>query len=471
MEKKISPLLFVSIALSSCASIPDLGGVSKIATPADYKADKNFENLPQKGWPKEQWWQNYQDPQLNNLIEEGLENSPNLAQARARLLNAQGIVRTAGGALYPSISLDATVFGNKQTYHNGMPKAFALKGTHYNSLAEVNFAYELDFFEKNNKAFQSALAFEKASHYDLAQAALLVGISIATTYSDLAKLYKHLEAAKEALVVRQKTADLFRLRTAKGLENEGTLEGSLSLVQTAQADLNAIEESIELAKLQLVLLMGKGPDRALTIQEPKIFDQDFGLPAELSSELLLRKPDLAAAKARVFSSFLKIDVSKANFYPSVNLLFSAGRQSLDAGDFFKTGAGIASFGPSFTLPIFNTKALQGSYIQARADYETATAIYNETLLKALNDVAGVLVKHKKVTQRLKHVEAAFAASKKAYKVINERYKAGVTNYLEVLRAEDSLILNRRALADVKSQAFTNDVELVKALGGGFKLNS
>jgi NodT family efflux transporter outer membrane factor (OMF) lipoprotein len=193
----------------------------------------------------------------------------------------------------------------------------------------------------------------------------------------------------------------------------------------------------------------------------------FGLPANLQADLIGRRPDVVAARLTAEAARKRIKAAKADFYPNVNLTAFLGAQSLGLNMLTKSGSGFGSVGPAITLPIFDSGRLQGAYRGARAEYDAAVATYDQTLTHALQEVADSAVSARALDERLGKSREALAASGAAYGLARQRYARGLGSYLDVLTAEDALISNRRTVADLESRAFTLDVALVRALGGGF----
>jgi outer membrane protein TolC len=152
----------------------------------------------------------------------------------------------------------------------------------------------------------------------------------------------------------------------------------------------------------------------------------------------------------------------------VNLTAYVGVQSMGLDMLSKGGAGIAGIGPAINLPIFRGGQLEGSYRVARADYELAVASYNQTLIRALHEVAEAITRQRALGAQIQSRKEALLAAKQAYQVAQDRYQGGLGDYLAVLSAEDSVIDTRLALTDVLSQQFTQDIALIKALGGGYQ---
>ncbi len=459
----------LSFLLSGCANIPNL---EKLFTPNSmsfYETSKSFQAKKETSWPGETWWTDYNDPQLAALIEQGLENSPDLGQASARVHQAEAIAEQAGSALYPDLTGNASLQKVKQSYYNGAPVDFVPHGFKDSARATIDLNYQLDFWGKNRKALASAVSEVEAAKLEQTQAKLTLSTSIAETYASLVQYYAELEAAQDALDVRGQTAKLYKERYDNGLENVGTYDQQIAAQSNAEAEIEALNESIALTKNRLAALTGAGPDRALDIGKPKTAKiKSFGLPKNLPAELLGRRPDIRAALYRTQAAAKRIDVARTEFYPNVDLAAYFGQQSLGLDLFTKKGSFIGAFGPAITLPLFDSGRIAGNYKSARGDYELSVAQYNGIIVKALNEVADAAVSEKALSARTAKIQKAASASERAYNVALQRYKGGLATNLDVLRAEDSLIVSRRALADIHARAFLLDVQMISALGGGFQ---
>jgi NodT family efflux transporter outer membrane factor (OMF) lipoprotein len=206
----------------------------------------------------------------------------------------------------------------------------------------------------------------------------------------------------------------------------------------------------------------------MTIERPAVSSiKAFGLPAELQAELLGRRPDIVAARWRAEAAAKRIGAAHAEFYPNINLAAYIGQQALFANLLFRTGSQIGSVGPAITLPIFEGGRLRAQYRGARADYDDAVASYDETLVQALRELADTAASERALGVRLQESRTALAAYEEAYKLIRMRYEGGLANYQSVLLAEDAVLQARVIVADLDARAFTLDVQLVQALGGGY----
>ncbi|HKR41059.1 MAG TPA: efflux transporter outer membrane subunit [Paraburkholderia sp.] len=469
----------VALLASACAQLPDMPqeavpkDVHAYETAQSFGAGKDAEHTTalgkQAAWPTEQWWLRYKDPQLDALIAEALKGEPTLAAAQARLHNAEASAQQAGAALLPEVSAQGSVEKEKQSYNNGIPAEFVPHGWRPYGTAELNFSYEIDFWGKNRAALAAATSELEAARADTAQARIVLAVSIADAYADLARLFAERDSAEAAVKVRTQSAQLFAERFANGLETQASVKQAESREQSAWADQLLIDESIGLERNRIAALMGEGPDRGLRIGRPSVdLSQPARLPANLALDLLGRRPDVVIARLRAEAASERIDVAKAGFYPNVNLSAMIGFQSLGLNMLTNSGSLVGNFGPAVTLPIFNGGRLRGQLRGARATYDEAVANYDETLTKALQDVADVAVSERALTDRLQATQASYDAAAQAHQVAVQRYQGGLSGYLDVLSAADTLISAQRQLADIRARSFSLDVSLVRALGGGYQ---
>ncbi len=420
-------------------------------------------------WPADQWWQGYGDAQLGTLISEGLVGATDLRAAYARFALAAAAAGEARSALLPTLEADGGVGVAKQSYNYLFPAAFAPKGWRQTGQGSIGFGWDLDFWGKNRASLAAARADQRAAGAEAAQARLAVSTGIAAAYADLADLYAQHDAAADARDVRSQTLALMIQRQGQGLENAGAVARERSRLASAQGDLAALDEQLALARHRLAALMGAGPDRGLTIARPAVTAlASAGLPADIPAQLIGRRPDVVAARATAEAAADRIRVAHAAFYPDINLSALIGLQSLGLSNLFKSGSDYGSVGPAISLPIFDGGRLRANKRGAEAQYAEAVAQYDGTLVTALHEIADAVTSRSELSQRLADAQAAQDAAQAAWQVANNRYRGGLATALDVLDAEDILIAARRTTAALQTRAFTLDVALVRALGGGFQ---
>lgn len=456
------------LMLSACASVPKLGAAPTVAAPGHYASDRSLAPTSQAvAWPGSGWWQAYGDPQLDALIAEALASSPDMAAAAARVRQAEGYAQQAGAARLPTLDVSGSAAEAKQSYNNGIPAAFVPKGWNDTGKVSANLDFDLDLWGSNRAAYAAARSEAEAAQLDYAQASLVLSTSIADAYADLARLFAERSVQVTALEIRQQTEKLTADRVGSGLDTQAELKQASAAVPTARADISATDEQIALTRNRLAALLGAGPDRGLAIMAPAVSIQPRGIPQDVTTDLIGRRPDIVAARTRVEAEASRIKVARAAFYPSVKLSAVLGFQSFGIGNLFKDGSSFGSAGPAISLPIFRGGELQGRYRNARATYDESVAKYDRTVTDAYRAVADAVVSQRALGVRLADSELALTDSQAAYSVARQRYEGGLSTFLDVLTAQDRALQALRTVADLKARAFTLDVALVRALGGGF----
>ncbi|MDR3507986.1 MAG: efflux transporter outer membrane subunit, partial [Caulobacteraceae bacterium] len=327
---------------------------------------------------------------------------------------------------------------------------------------------DFDFWGKTRNAIAASTSEAKASQADLAAARLTLSTAVAAAYADLSRLYAERDVTERSVQSRLETLDQVSRRVTNGLDTRAELKQAEAGVPAARADLAAIDEQIGQTRNELAALLGQGPDRGLAIARPAATQiKAFGLPQTLAADLIGRRPDIVAARWRAEAAAKRIGVAKAQFYPDINLTAAIGYQSLYLKELFASGSDMGQVGPALTLPIFEGGRLRSNLKGAQADYASAVASYDQTLTQALREVADAAVSERALTVRLKESQDALAAEEESYKVARARYEGGLANYQTVLTAEDRVLQSRRTVVDLRARALTLDIQLIKALGGGF----
>lgn len=462
--------IFSLLALAACAAVPKptVGTAPKEA--AAYAAADSL-SAPATAWPTDGWWRAYGDLQLSTLIEAALAGTPTLAQAQARLHKAEASVEESKSTLWPALEADANIGEVKESLNQGFPPQFAQylpRGYNSSGYLALKFGYEFDFWGKNRSAVAASVSEVRAAQAEAAEARLALSTGIALAYADLARLYAEYEVAARTVQVKEETMALVSRRVDNGLDTRAELKQAEAGVPTARAQMAALDEEIAQARNRISALLGAGPDRGMSITRPASEQlKTFGLPPQLAADLLGRRPDLVAARWRAEAAAKRIGVARAQFYPNINLAAYIGQQALFANLLWRGSSQIGGYGPAVTLPIFEGGRLRAQYRSAEADYDDAVATYDATLVQALQQVADVAASERALGTRLKESSDALAANEEAYKLTRMRYEGGLSNYQSVLLAEDAVLQSRLIVADLNARAFTLDVQLVQALGGGY----
>ncbi|MDR2856283.1 MAG: efflux transporter outer membrane subunit [Novosphingobium sp.] len=460
-----------ALLASACAPLPDAGPRPLPRGPGTIAAGRSLPGSAGAVWPGDLWWRSLGDPQLDALIGEGLRNSPDVAAAAARFRRAAGMVSEARGATLPALDVNGTVIERKQSLNQGFPdqfREFLPKGWH--DLGEINgsLTFDLDLWGRNRAALAAATSEQRAAAIDARQARLVLATGIASAYVDLDRLYEQRDVRQGELDVRLANRKLVAQRQANGLENRGSVRQADAEVGTARAALGAVDNQIGLRRNQLAALIGAGPDRGIAIARPTLpVPPVQALPEGVTTDLVGRRPDIAAARERVEAAASRIKVARADFFPAIRLTALFGVQSLGIATLFQNDSTYGSAGPAVSLPIFHGGQLQGRYRGARATYDEAVADYDRTVIGAYHDVADAVTGQRSVAQQLVDARVALAASQDAYAVARARYEGGLSSYLDVLVVQDRLLQARLAVAGLDADLRSLDIALIRALGGGF----
>lgn len=461
-----------ALLLAGCASVPPMGPSAAIAPPDHYLAAQSLAGPPGLGatpaaWPSAGWWSGYGDPQLDGLIEEALHGSPDVAAALARVRRADAVAQQAGAPRLPTLDVSGSGSLAKQSYNNGIPAAFVPQGWNESGNVHASLGFDLDLWGRNRAAYAAARSDAEAARLDYEQASLLLSTNIADAYADFARLFAARAVQQAALDIRRQTEQLVNDRVVSGLDTQAELKQASAAVPAARSDLAATDEQIGLTRNRLAALLGAGPDRGLTIMAPAVSIMAHGIPQDVTTDLVGRRPDIAAARARVEAEASRIKVARADFYPAVNLSAIIGLQSLGLQNLFGGGSDYGSVGPAISLPIFRGGALQGRYRGAHASYDEAVATYDRTVTDAYRAVADAVVSQRALAAQLADSQKSLTDYQAAYGIATQRYRGGLSTFLDVLTAQDRALQAQRIVADLQSRAFMLDIALVRALGGGF----
>lgn len=454
-------LLLAFTAMSGCASF---GGIAPTATMISAR-DAGASDATSSG-PGERWWQVYGDAQLNALIDQALLQSPNLKLAEARIRRAQSAAGIANAASKLQIggSIDSTY--QRFPEHGLLPPPFAGQRDSINN-ANLNLGLDLDFFGRNRAALDAALGQVAAAKADADAARVVLAANIAKTWFNLARLVEQRNVANATLALREQTRKLVQQRVANGLDTNVELRQAEGGLPGTRLEIAQLDEQIALMRNALAALIGAAPEVTHNLAPQLAAAREQALPTVIPADLVGRRADIAAARARVNAASREIDVTKAEFYPNVNLIAFAGFGSIGYANWFNAGSQQYGIGPAIRIPIFAGDRLRSTLAGKDAEYDAAVESYNQVLLDAVRDVADQIASSQSLVIQLKEQRDTQAAAESAYELALKRYQAGLTNYLIVLTAENAVLAQRRLATDLKARALELNVNLARALGGGY----
>ena len=457
---KTLPLL-AALALAGCASF---SGIAPKATPI--AADAAGATAPFEAWPQAAWWTQYNDAVLNGLIDQALAQNLSIQLAQSRLAKAQAAEGVADAALAPQVGLD--VESTRQLFsRNGLYPPPLAGAIYTNSQALLTASYEFDFWGKNRSALQAALSKVRAAEAEEQAARVIVAASVARSYFNLARLLEQRDVAQATLQQREQTLALVKQRLQAGLDTKVELRQSEGNLPLARGEAAQIDEQVALTRNALAALLGRGPDATRDLAPRIAQSTEPTLPTAIPVDLLARRADISAAKARVQAALGDIDVAKAQFYPNINLTAFAGFTSIGLSRWFESGSQTYGVGPALRLPIFEAGRLRANLKVSTADFDAAVQSYNQAVLDDARDVADQVASLQSQKVQAREQRDAQTAAEAAYDLALQRYKAGLSTYLTVLTAENAVLAQRSAATDLKARALELSVGLNRALGGGY----
>jgi len=315
---------------------------------------------------------------------------------------------------------------------------------------------------------RAAVSGDKAAQAEQYSARLMLTTAIVRSWVQLARQYDQLDLVEQQQELRAKIDNLTQLRLKAGLDTQSDKQASILQTALLRSEHAQWQESIALTRNQLAALVGKGPDRGLTIARPSLpGDAATTLPDNLPLQLMGRRPDIVAARWRVEAAQGGIDAAKTDFYPNVNLSAFIGQSALGMQYLLKSSSRVVGVEPAISMPIFEGGRLRAQLKGKVAQYDVAVATYNQALNDAYHDVADQVQSLRVNTTQLENQHAATQAAVNSLKLAQQREHVGTVNMLQVYAAEATLLSQRRMELDTKARRADLSVALIKALGGGF----
>jgi NodT family efflux transporter outer membrane factor (OMF) lipoprotein len=417
-----------------------------------------------------QWWRQFGDATLDGLVDKALAGSPNLAAAGARVRQAQAVADAVRGSEAPQVALDASVVRQRFTENSIYPPPYG--GAVYNNgTVQLGLGWDADVFGRTRNELRSALGQARAAQADADVAAQQLAVAVVRTYLQLARLESQREVASRTLDQRTQMLSLIQQRVKAGLDTVvEQLEGEGAIPDT-KAQIEAIDEQITLTRHQLAALTAQPMD-ALDAASPTLAQLHAApQPATIGADLLARRPDIAAARARVEASGYEVQAQKAAFYPDINLTAGFGVNSLSLGNLLEWPSRVWNVGPALHLPIFEGGTLRAQLRGKNALRDAAVDAYNESVIDAVHEAADAASSSASIARQQAQQAQALASAEGSYRYSQQRYAQGLGNQLVVLNAETQVLAQRKADVDLRWRALDVQAQLMKALGGGWSETS
>src|SRR5579863_3762811 len=413
------------------------------------------------------WWDSFQDPQLDRLIRLGLKDSPTLTQAQARVGEALAQAQSAQAGLRPSANLDASALYQRAPQNYVIPPPLAGR-SFWMGQAGASLGWDLDFWGRQADAVHRAQNLTESARLDVDDARLVLAGAVAQAYVELYREYLLADIAERSEAQRQDIVNITRRRVAAGLDTQLELrqaEGQLPQARVASAQARA---AADLAVHQLATLTGQGAESYASIQRPALrVAAALPVPAALPINLLARRPDVLSARLAVEAADDGRLAAKAAFYPDVSLRALAGVGAFGMSNLVQSSARGYGGGPLISLPLFDGGRLRAEYKGSEAQLDGAIASYNDTVLHAVQQTADQITRLDALAREEVDQQQTLESNEAAYRLAEERYRAGLASYLTVLNAETQVLAARQAMVDIQTGQTLARVTLLLALGGSF----
>lgn len=460
--------LFGAALLAGCAGTGGLHSNAVATDPASLHVERSVAGVKKDvaAWPQQDWWKAIGDPQLDRLVDEALAGNPDMALADARVRAALAAAGAADAARKPTLNAGASVSGARVP-----PLLPPLASGHFGVIkyGYLSFKWDIDLWGGKRAAWQAAVGSARAAEVDARAARLKLSADVVQAYFDLAGAYAQRDLARAELQRAEDFLALTDKRVVSGIDSKFSLARIKAETAGDRAHLEAADNVVQSGGLVLAALLGKGPDRALSIERPALpAIPALALPSDLPADLLGRRPDVVAARWRVEATGQDIKAAKAKFLPNIGISSLAGLIAPGALDLFSLHNRFYTIAPALSLPIFEGGALRANLAGKDAARDIAIAQYNQTLVHAINQVATQTDDLRSLGTQVQDAESARASAEDAYKLAMQRYRAGVGNYLEALSVRQELIAAEQQLAALQTRRSNAWAMLNEALGGGFE---
>jgi NodT family efflux transporter outer membrane factor (OMF) lipoprotein len=477
----IPSLLLAVVGLAGCAVGPDYHRPA--ALPAQPLPEKFSDSTPTNatiwkvaeplaGQPRGPWWQLFGDAELNRLETLALTNNQSLAAAAATYEQARDLAAAARAGFYPQLTAGGTPNGDvtrQQTSANQelQGRLSGVSHTYNTFTAPIYLGWEMDLWGRVRRESEAAKAQFVASEEDFESARLAVAAEVAADYFSVLTLDEQFQLITNTIDSYQHSYDLTENLRRGGDASDLDVAQAATQLHTAQAQLPDIELRRAQMLHALAILCGQSPE-GFDVGGGGPLPGVPGIPPGVPSVLLEHRPDVSAAERRMAAANAGVGVAKSAFFPTIRIDGLAGFQSYSASSWFDWSSRFWSVGPSLQLPLFTGGLNRANLAAAHAAYDAAVANYRSTVLNAFGEVADQLAAQRWLGEEWSAESAAAASAQKALEIANNRYRAGLVTYLDVVTEQTQALSVEQTAVQLKGDRLTAAVNLIKALGAGWQ---
>jgi multidrug efflux system outer membrane protein len=424
-----------------------------------------FEEIEAREVANTAWWEQFDDPVLDELIQNALKENRDVKITAARVEEFVGRYRTTRASLFPQVGAGA-IAGRSRVTGRGPSPIDGTRNPANSFQIFLNANWEIDLWGKLRRATEAARADLLSTEEGRSSVILTLVTSVASAYVNLRDLDMQLEIAKRTAKSREESYHLFQLRFRGGTISELELNQVKSEYEQALSTIPLIEKTIAQQENLLSVLLGRNPGY---IPRGKMIDELVlpAVPAALPSDLLTNRPDIRQAEQDLIAANARIGVARSQYFPAISLTSSFGYASTDLSKLFSGPAKVWSLAAPLTAPIFTAGAISGQVKSVKAVQQQALLRYQQVIQTAFREVEDALIDQKRSREQLE-IEAQQVVTLRNYaRIARLRFDSGYTSYIEVLDAERSLFNAELSHAQTKGVLFQALVNLYKAIGGGW----
>jgi len=414
------------------------------------------------------WWELFSDPQLNDLEKQINVSNQNLKAAEAQFRQARALLRYYRADYYPTVT--AGLSATRTRVASNRPNSVSTGGTFNDFALPLDLSYEADVWGRVRRNVESYREQAQASAADLATVNLSMHANLAVFYFQARSLDAQEQLLNSTVSQYEQALELTDNRFKGGVASEVEVQQARTQLETTRAQ--AVDVGVLRAQYAhaVATLIGQ-PASTFTLPPLPLTAPPPVVPAGVPSELLERRPDIAAAERRVASANAQIGVAKAAYYPLINLAASGGFESSAITTLLSGPSIIWSAGPSALMTVFDVGRRRAASDQAIAFHDQEVAVYRQSVLTAFQQVEDNLAAVRILEQEAQVQNQAVAAAQRSLDLSSTRYKGGVTSYLEVITAQSAALADEVTAVNILGRRMVATVQLVQALGGGWDASS
>lgn len=439
------------------------------AVPAKWQVAEPWREAdPKDAVPKTAWWKLFHDDDLEGLENELLAANQTLKVALANFAQARASAAVQNATLFPTLSTDPTASRQRYSGTRAIGSSIPLSGpvTQNSYTLPFTVSYEVDLFGKRRRTIEAAQAAYQANAADLENVRLVLTAELAADYFTLRQLDTEVAILDRTVQTLEKGLDLVKSRHAGGIASGLDVAQEETLLNTTRTQATLLRQQRKQFEDAIAVLVGKpAPDFQLKARE--ITTEPPNIDATLPSDLLERRPDIAAAERQMAIANAQIGIAKAAYYPSLVLYGQGGWNSANISQLLNAESGFWAIGANVAEDIFTGGARRAQVQFSEAGYEGTLANYRGTVLNAFREVQDNITGLQVLDSARQSQADAVASSRRQLDIANSRYVGGLVNYLDVVSAQQNLLSNEQEAAIIRGQRLVTSVLLVKALGGGW----